>query len=769
MEQFVSTFSASGQPPKETCRQCRFRKVRCDGRHGEKGCGDCERLKFDCSFTAGPTTPTAAADSVSSLPSPTTESGRVVERRRTSKACTYCRLQKIRCTGGTPCLSCKKKSVSCVYGTDRRRGSRVASSSVAGTPTEPVFPGSIARAEETDDTSTTSPTTPGTINLEPAPATRTTVGPHLLPPEIQELLEFYFNNLYSLPSYAFLHPQTTIRQCSEGNLDTCLSYAISAVASHHKGPGQGRDDAAQSWIQTAEELIWKHLESPTLPRLQALLLIVLYRVETGGFQRAFMLSSLAARAAAAMRLNYERTAPQDATGRISREVRRRVMWSLKFIERYFCMGLPEFELCPVESIYLDLPCVFSLDSSMKSLADDPSYRCWEEDFSIPKDSPGQQPERNLQTSDYGSYQLCVKLEMLRRDIVKLTRSLSVYDAPFPQLPGLMQGFEQHLEQVGRELPNGPHLTADHITQLLNTPWLSRQVLVHLSYHQAYSDLYRILLRGYREAAPNVVLDSLDPDLLAKAAHLSLQHATAIVDILATLNQQSQRPQLLEFDSAICGYHATRVLLFIAQFGAAPRPIGEEWALSRAELCMASLRRFFPTSRLVRPILDEMKRAITVFSCRSATTTPSRLASPGPTANGGRDVAMGLSAAARVRQRLAIHSLLRQADFTDEEEGSGERKASEAAGQWVISPGPTAGLDVLSKAASAHSAPSPGHSPSSGADLWDPRWFSNGGFTEQWDPELPLGPGGGLRSPSQGFIFPWLQRWGGAAGIVEETA
>lgn len=769
MEQFVSTFSASGQPPKETCRQCRFRKVRCDGRHGEKGCGDCERLKFDCSFTAGPTTPTAAADSVSSLPSPTTESGRVVERRRTSKACTYCRLQKIRCTGGAPCLSCKKKSVSCVYGTDRRRGSRVASSSVAGTPTEAVFPGSIARAEETDDTSTTSPTTPGTINLEPAPSTRTIVGPHVLPPEIQELLEFYFNNLYSLPSYAFLHPQTTIRQCSEGNLDICLSYAISAVASHHKGPGQGRDDAAQNWIQTAEELIWKHLESPTLPRLQALLLIVLYRVETGGFQRAFMLSSLAARAAAAMRLNYERTAPQDATGRISREVRRRVMWSLKFVERYFCMGLPEFELCPVESIYLDLPCVFSFDSLNQLFADDSSYRCWEEDFSISKDSPGQQPERNLQTSDYGSYQLCVKLEMLRRDIVKLTRSLSVYDAPFPQLPGLMQGFEQHLEQVRRELPNGPHLTADHITQLLNTPWLSRQILVHLSYHQAYSDLYRILLRGYREAAPNVVLDSLDPDLLAKASHLSLQHATAIVDILATLNQQSQRPQLLEFDSAICGYHATRVLLFIAQFGAAPRPIGEEWALSRAELCMASLRRFFPTSRLVRPILDEMKRAITVFSCRSATTTPSRLASPGPTANGGRDVAMGLSAAARVRQRLAIHSLLRQADFTDEEEGSGERKASEAPGQWVISPGPTAGLDVLSKAASAHSAPSPGHSPSSGGDLWDPRWFSNGGFTEQWDPELPLGPGGGLRSPSQGFIFPWLQRWGGSTGMVEETA
>lgn len=367
MEQFVSTFSASGQPPKETCRQCRFRKVRCDGRRGDKGCGDCERLKFDCSFIAGPTTPTAihtvtagAVDSASSLPSPTIESGRVVERRRTSKACTYCRLQKIRCTGGAPCLSCKKKAVSCVYGTDRRRGSRVASSSVAGTPTEAGFPRSASteEAQGADDASTTSPTSPGTTNSEPGTVTSTRAGPLLLPPEIHELLEFYFKHVYSLPSYAFLHPQTTIRQWKEGNLDTCLSYALSAVASHHQGPAQGRDDAAQQgWIQAAEDLIWKHLESPTLPRLQALLLIVLYRVETGQFQRAFMLSSLAARAAAAMRLNYERTAPQDATGRISREVRRRVTWSLKLVERYFCMGLPEFELCPVESIYLDLPYV----------------------------------------------------------------------------------------------------------------------------------------------------------------------------------------------------------------------------------------------------------------------------------------------------------------------------------------------------------------------------------------------------------------------------
>lgn len=791
MEQFVSTFSASGQPPKETCRQCRFRKVRCDGKRSEKGCGDCERLRFDCSFVAGPPTPTTirttttTAESVGSLPSPTIEAGRVVERRRTSKACTHCRQQKVRCLGGAPCLACKKKGLTCVYGTDRRRSSRVASSSVAGTPTEAVFPEHIDEAAGADDTSAASPTSPGTTSSEPGTLRQPRAG-HLLPPDIQVLVEFYFNHVYPLPSYAFLHPQTTIRQCIEGRLETCLAYSLSAVASHHRGPSHNKADTELGWIQAAEDLIWQHLESPTIARLQALLLIVLYRLETGAFQRAFMLSSLAARGAAAMRLNYERSsgASQDATRRASQETRRRLMWSLKLVERYFSMGLPEFELCPVENIYLDLP-------------------CWEEEFSALGDTP---PQRTPQSSDYGSYHLCVKLEMLRRDVVKLSRSLSIHDTPFPSLPAVMHEFEQHLERLGRELPNGAVLTTDRIAQLLNTPWLARQILVHLSFHQCHCDLYRLLLRRYREAAPAVVLEAMDPALLARAEELCLQHATAIVDVLATLNQQSQRAQLLEFDTAICGYHATRLLLFIAQFGgqgpstntdaststsAAPRP-GEEWALSRAELCLASLRRFFPASRLAKPVLEEMRRAIAVFSTRSAggAMTPGRLASPGPPASSpatavavgatggggataGRDPTAGLAAAARVRQRLAIHSLLRQADFAEEEDG---REVVER-GVFTPTAGSSSAQHDASGASSGHSVPSPETPGPWEGELWQASWFDGGGggggdLADRWGATAPAkhhhapGPGGaGAAGAGASLAFPWLQREEAAAAAA----
>lgn len=790
MEQYVTTFSATGRQPKETCKQCRFRKVRCDGKRGEKGCGDCDRLKFSCSFVTPlpPPTPTSTTEGEpSDHPSPTSD--RPVERRRTSKACIACRQHKVRCSGGTPCLACKKRVVTCVYGTDgRRRSSRATTGagSTAGTPTDSVFPPVAESTTSTEETSTASPTptTPGTTSLEPATvlALQPPPVPALLPPDFQVLVEFYFSHVYPLSSYAFLHPQTTIRQCSNGQLENSLAYAIAAVASYHQGSSQRREQAELSWAQAAEDLIWKNLESPSVSRLQALLLVILYRVETGAFQRAFMLSALAARAAAAMRLNHER---DGSTGnRTSQEVRRRVMWSLKLVERYFSTGLPEFELCPVESVYLELP-------------------CWEQEFS---DTRTDSSDRTLQSCDFGSYHLCVKLEMLRRDLMKLNRSLSLYETSFPQLSTVMHDFEQHLARIGNELPGGPTLTAERILSLLDSPWLPRQILVHLSFHHSQCDLYRLLVHNYREAAPAAVLDAVDPALLAKAEQLCLQHATAIVDILATLNQVSHKAHPLEFDTAICGYHATRLLLFIAQSSQSPNKPSEEWALSRAELCLAALRRFFPSSRLARPVIEEMKRAISVFptSGTAASSAPSRLASPGPpaTGSGKKDSTAGLSAAARVRQRLAIHSLLRQADFADGDEQPSSPEDLRHGGfggdtttATTASAAAATASHVLATAAAAK-APSPRlpgiaaldvprvPPPSTGyilsprrassspsergleAEPWQAGWLEGGFPADRWESQKPQHASGGSNGPPS-FSFPWLQRWEGTNAVAGE--
>ncbi|KAF4120399.1 Fungal specific transcription factor domain [Geosmithia morbida] len=441
---------------------------------------------------------------------------------------------------------------------------------------------------------------------------------------ILALLDAFFKHVYPLPSYGFLHPRTTMTKFADGTIEKSLVNAIAAVASV-RAPGVQRCPSLESaWVQEAETLVWQHLESPTVSRLQAMLLVILYRAETGQLRRAFMLASLAGRTAMVMLLNHER----PGTSSVSLEVRRRLLWSLKLVERYFSVGLPEFELCPVENIYIQLPC------SEKQFGD-----------------------RGIDSDDdRGAYQIGIKLEMFRRDVMKLNRSLALCDQPFPQLTKLMSDFQQHLDRIGSQMPDGPEPTETQLVDSLKSRWLPR-----------------LLLRNFRTAAPRFVVEALDSEYLTEAELLCTHHAKMVVHVIDVLDRtlgrgvkNNNEPRLLEFDTAICAYTASRILLFTARFGTTAETPTEDFALRRAEMCLSVIHRFFARSMLVRPIVDELRRLIQVFVMDDARAPPSRFSSPMPPPSSNSPVAQ-LSSAARIRQRLAVHSLLRQAKFVDEDE------------------------------------------------------------------------------------------------------
>ncbi|KAJ5808642.1 hypothetical protein N7474_009911 [Penicillium riverlandense] len=516
-------------------------------------------------------------------------------------------------------------------------------------------------------------------------------------PVLLDLLEVFFQHEYPLPSYSFLHPATTKEKCRTGVLESCLALAIAGVAilhtsmrtndtKHHDGNGDNISDyegdlascycRGQTSVRAADQIIWSYIESPTVARLQALLLSINYCMHTGQFQRAFMLAALASRFAAAMRLNHEK----PDLDFVARETRRRIVWSLKLIERYFSIGLPEFELCPFESIYVKLPCS-------------------EEDFvhGSRQASPSMNNYASQTTdSDYGAYNLCVNLESFRRDIMKFSRRIALCDSALPQFPSMIRSFEQSLSSIGTKMPHGPELSFIQISTLLDSRWLPRHVALQLSWHQCHCDLYRLLLPGYQEAAPKPVLASflyqgdanqeqIMDDLVFEAERLCLHHASAIISLLTSLNQLSTRPHLLEFDATICAYHATRLLLFISRFGKdrKNRPTAE-FAASRVDLCVAALRRFFPRSKLVSPILSEMERSMGKWGLSSSSAVVvepqrervdvvndelTRMPSPGrPGRPGRRESSTELHRVLPgevATQRLAVHSLLRQAEFADE--------------------------------------------------------------------------------------------------------
>lgn len=561
-------------------------QVRCNKRQGAP-CGNCERLGLVC-LAAQDGHDVASPPTTTTGPSPSSRPRRL----RGSKACTACRRKKTRCSGASPaCASCERHGTSCVY--------------------------------------------PGTARLAPPPSppsSSTTEGaesPDSLRPHLKGLVDLFFDKLHPLPSFAFLHPPTVKERCQQRKLDPTLAHALCALATRHAVPDGQNRERADVWGRKAEREILQHLGSPTIARLQALILVIGYQMETGLFQRAFMLVATAARFAAALRLNHER---QDLDP-IAQEARRRTIWSLKIVERYFSVGLPEFEVFPTDAIYLQFP------------------GC-EADFGA--ESPG----------DGGAYSVYVRLELIRRDIMKLTRAVSLCEQPFSPLIKLLTNLKEDLREVSRRLPPHDAYACSGQSRENGSRWQLRNLFTLISLHQAHCDLNRILLPGYAMAAPSVVLAAIDDEYLAAAQRECLDHALAIIGILTGLNQQSTTTLLLEFDSAICSYHAVRLLLFIAGSGRGTERPSPEFAASRAALCLAAMRRFFSNSAPARPIIEDMERL-----ANGLEPDGSMMGGPPPPRGfdeGPRRVEQQLSAPAKARQRLAIHSLLRRAEFTDED-------------------------------------------------------------------------------------------------------
>lgn len=298
---------------KQTCLQCRVRKVKCDGRLSI--CRNCERLEFECSFQASPGQPTAQY------------AAKLPERRRRMQACLSCRSKKIRCLGELPeCSNCAKKGLVCSYPEVRKR-----------LPTATSIHGGDSYAQSTDQDGQSDVDITGSTGE--APLDFDTLG---------ELVEDYFQHLYPSPSYAFLHKATVVQRCQDGTIDTPLKLALCAITSLLLRRTALCHDI---WIQQAEQSILQQLGQPSIFRLQALLLIIRYRIESGDFPTAFMLAALAARSAVGMRLNFERSELPP----LAQEARRRLFWSLFLLDDFFCVGLREFELCPIEIIHLQLP------------------------------------------------------------------------------------------------------------------------------------------------------------------------------------------------------------------------------------------------------------------------------------------------------------------------------------------------------------------------------------------------------------------------------
>lgn len=576
------------------------------------------------------------------------------ERKRGSRACSECRSHKSKCSGELPsCAGCQKKGKECVYPELARRSTLTKrrhskSPSMASHGQSPAVSGSSDHGDFRPSTQMPPPFvgTTSSDNTMPSPnqswrslssfnSDGKAVGYPLPLPPVREQLQLvidFFRHIYPLPMYSFLNEVSVTQRCLDQSLDRTLLLSLCAVAALQLKYSKYYPAFTSSWIKQAKDIIWENVDRPNIFRTQALLLIVRYRVDTGDFQKAFMLGSLAARSASALRLQYERT---DLSS-LAQEVRRRLMWCLVMIEGQFSMGLPECEMCPFEAIYLQLPCreeKFTADNEVST---------------EPLDG----------VSEAGLLAMILRETMIRRDIMRLKRQLSLLNQPMLQLEGIVNEFKRTLDSI----PIPPYSLSE-LQKFANSRWLARYLVVQLSWNQCHCDIYRSFLHGYPEAAPDITTSACSPAYIAEAVRGCLYHAQANIGILSDLMASSSSLKIGDTDMAICAYHASRIMMFISRSALKPpdSDLTPEKATTAASMALDLLRRYLSQSQLVVKLAKNLELLLRAHNADEPET--SRDSSDADEEIGNRVPRFAL--AAKQHQRLGVHSILRQTRFVDD--------------------------------------------------------------------------------------------------------
>ncbi|KAJ4292590.1 hypothetical protein N0V90_009253 [Kalmusia sp. IMI 367209] len=448
---------------------------------------------------------------------------------------------------------------------------------------------------------------------------------------VTSLISKYFDCLFPLPSFSFLHKETVVQRCLDGTLDQSLKLAICAITSMFLDQYRAQH---MDWAHEAERLMLDRLEKPSIFLIQASLLTIRFRAAVGQFPRAFILAGLAARWAVALRLNYE----HSGLGPLAQEVRRRTLWSLYLLEDSFCVGLKEFELLDPETIHLQLPC---------------------EDFTDrrPVSTGFLQSGRGIEPDVLGSRASFIKLALIRRGIMRLNRRICAKEITQSELFTCIERFQNDLLRLRTRLAPSDQYPRTNPEEF---SWSPQYAMLHMSWHQCHCDLYRIFLTDYPELGPHAALKGMSEPERDLMKDKCLGHAEQIVHVLSDFVHHKEEQHMLEHDTAVCAYHAARLILFGTYNASHESDFPMRMAINKAQLCLDVITRYFGFSAQLATMRQALEKAIQQHKTRWKPTSHSEITTTEPEL-----IPPNVSRDAHNRQRLAIHSLLRQSDFVDD--------------------------------------------------------------------------------------------------------
>ncbi|KAK7209080.1 hypothetical protein V2G26_016258 [Clonostachys chloroleuca] len=557
-------YPSPNRPPKKsssTCTTCRARKVRCNGIRPI--CSNCQRLGFPCSYDDESSDPaaTAAAWSVS-LP-----------RRRVKQACLSCHSRKARCSGHMPaCDRCRAQAIECVYRPTKRARVSTKSSMSAGRHSPQSHDDESHRDDGHNNSDTgfpdiSDPTTPNQFNNNEGPSLDESFDSL-----ISRTFEKFFRNVHHIPSFDFLHRASLMGQYHLGKVDRPLLLALVGVTTYLTDMGPGLRSYGARCIDEAESLILSDYARPSTIKVQALVLMIKYRILSNRFQSAFFLLGIASRFAVALRLNYD--SPNVCF--LAQESRRRLMWAIYCIDAGISGGNRDYSLWRSERLFLGLPCnernfEFDLPQETEKLIPDPDH------------------QRSPQAEDIGSVALHIRIQHIRHKISEFTKeALGNRDVNPRTLQTSVLSLHGELEDFAAHLPASFQFSEKSLQLRAYSPRICVFLMIHVWWRQCHCDLYRLGLVGLREALSRSVLENFDESFIEHCQRQCVDHAIAMANIFLSMQKLHAKP-VADLDLALCAYQCTRMLKYAYHAKSGNLNLTQENVMEHFKVCLQAVK------------------------------------------------------------------------------------------------------------------------------------------------------------------------------------
>ncbi|RGP71246.1 hypothetical protein FLONG3_7196 [Fusarium longipes] len=325
-------------------------------------------------------------------------------------------------------------------------------------------------------------------------------------------------------------------QYQSKNMNKALLLSIIGVVSMYHDLGPGMVERGDDFIATAETLILRDLENPSVPNVQALIFIIKHRAYMRRFTSAFALTAIAIRSAMGLRLNYD----DPKLDFLTQECCRRTMWSLYLIDTVMSAGYQEFTLSSSRILHIQLP---THDNNFE--------------LDIPEQGDYLQSQR--WSPGASTLSLVIRMMHIRYRVLEFTKQAVACDISLSEFGPQLDAFQLQINEYQSQLPVQFQSTTRNIQLQVHSPSLSSFLSIQVHWHMAQCNIYRLTMRGLVEALPQPGLAALGQDFVRTCQIRCYQSAISLANILRTVLSMKKDGVELDLDIAVSIYQCFRIL------------------------------------------------------------------------------------------------------------------------------------------------------------------------------------------------------------------